>query len=131
LLDLLLKKSRIEVDLPHWWLFFWTNLKRKGNMPIGGFVISIDPEAHDEAMESLSGIPHLEIHGSDEQGNIVAVMDTQTTKEMQKIVDQLNTIECVLSVGMTYINVEDETGSDINISGQQVFEEARDKEISA
>ena len=68
---------------------------------------------------------------SDEKGNIVAVLDTRTTKEMQKIVDELNAMACVLSVGMTYINVEDEAEEDIKNSGRHVFEEARDKEISA
>ena len=95
-------------------------------MPISGFVISIDPETRNEAEQSLSGIEHLEIHGSDEKGNIVAVIDTQTSRDMQNIVDKLNALDFVLSVGMTYMNVEDVVDDEIDNSVRQVFEDARD-----
>ena len=100
-------------------------------MPIGGLVISVDPDTNKEKMEILAGITHLEIHGSDDKGNIVAVVDTQTTKEMQNVIDHLNNLDWILSVGMTYINVEDEAVDDMSCSGRYVFEEGRDKEISA
>ena len=97
-------------------------------MPIGGFVINIDPENSVEALESLAGITHLEVHGSDDKGNIVAVIDTETSKEMQKIVDDLNKFEFVLTVGLTYINVEDEGGNAINTAGHDLFHSIRDTE---
>jgi periplasmic nitrate reductase NapD len=97
-------------------------------MPIGGFIINIDPENSIEALESLSCISHLEVHGSDDQGNIVAVLDTETSKEMQKIVDDLNKLEFVLTVGLTYINVEDEGQSVINTAGHDLFHAIRDTE---
>jgi nitrate reductase NapD len=50
----------------------------------------------------------LEIHGSDEKGNIVAVLETRTTDDLEKLVKQVNAIETVLHVGLTYLNAEDE-----------------------
>ena len=97
-------------------------------MPIGGFIINIDPENSIEALELLSGISQLEVHGSDDQGNIVAVIDTETSKEMQKIVDDLNKLEFILTVGLTYINVEDEGESSANTAGHDLFHSIRDTE---
>lgn len=97
-------------------------------MPIGGFIINIDPENSIEALESLSGISHLEVHGSDDKGNIVAVIDTETSREMQNIVDDLNKFEFVLTVGLTYINVEDEGESVMNTAGLDLFHSSRDTE---
>jgi nitrate reductase NapAB chaperone NapD len=99
-------------------------------MPIGGFVINVDPDTHAKVIDSIAEIPHLDVHGSDEKGNIVAVIDTETTKEMQQIVDQLNELEYVLTVGLTYINVEDEEEGLMKRAGQEVFYSMRDKEIS-
>ena len=95
-------------------------------MPIGGFIINIDPENSIEALESLSDISHLEVHGSDDKGNIVAVIDTETSKEMQRIVDDLNKFEFVLTVGLTYINVEDEGESVSKTAGLDLFHSIRD-----
>ena len=52
----------------------------------------------------------MEVHGSDEKGNIVAVMDTGTSDEMEGLVKSIEGIEDVLSVGLTYLNAEDEIG---------------------
>jgi len=102
-------------------------------MPIGGFIINIDPENSIEALKSLSDIAHLEIHGSDDRGNIVAVIDTETSKEMQNIVDDLNNFKFVLTVGLTYINVEDEGEGVTNTAAHDLFHSLRDTkaEISA
>ncbi|MBC8318644.1 MAG: chaperone NapD [Desulfobulbaceae bacterium] len=99
-------------------------------MPIGGFVINIDPGTYSEAINILTGMPHLEVHGSDKKGNIVAVIETDTTRKMQEIVNHLNGLECVLTVALTYINVEDERGRSISKAGRQVFRTFRDKEMS-
>lgn len=95
-------------------------------MPIGGFIINIDPENSIEALETLSSVSHLEVHGSDDKGNIVAVIDTETSREMQDIVDDLNKFEFVLTVGLTYINVEDEGESVSNTAGLDLFHSIRD-----
>jgi periplasmic nitrate reductase NapD len=97
-------------------------------MPIGGFIINIDPENSIEALKYLSDISCLEVHGSDDHGNIVAVIDTETSKEMQKVVDDLNKLEFVLTVGLTYINVEDEGEGVLDTAGHDLFQAIRDTE---
>lgn len=77
-------------------------------MPISGVVISARVSEKQEVLEALASIPEVEVHGDDEKGNIVAVLDTVSSEEMEKIIDRINKDENVLHVGMTYLNTEDE-----------------------
>lgn len=77
-------------------------------MPIGGVVIASKPEQKDIVLRDLSQIPEVEIHGDDEKGNIVAVLDTKSSEDMERIIDRINKDENVLNVGLTYLNTEDE-----------------------
>lgn len=77
-------------------------------MPIGGVVISSVPEKKTLVLAGLAAIGEVEVHGDDAAGNIVAVLDTVTSEEMEAIIDRINKDENVLSVGMTYLNTEDE-----------------------
>ena len=77
-------------------------------MPIGGVVITSFPQKKDSVIVKLSRISEIEVYGDDEHGNIVAVLDTASSEEMESIIDRINKDEDVLSVGMTYLNTEDE-----------------------
>ena len=77
-------------------------------MPIGGVVISSFPQQSHVVIKNLGQIPEVEVHGDDDQGNIVAVLDTRTSEEMEQIIDRINRDENVLGVGLTYLNTEDE-----------------------
>ncbi len=77
-------------------------------MPIGGFVINIDPEKITETISTLATFSGVEIHGSDSKGNVVAVLESKTAEEMEQIVKEIMKIETVYSVGLTYFNGEDE-----------------------
>ena len=77
-------------------------------MPIGGVVISSVPEKRALVLQELARIKEVEVHGADEAGNIVAVLDTVTSEEMEAVVDRINSDANVLTVGMTYLNTEDE-----------------------
>lgn len=78
-------------------------------MPIGGFVIHIEPERKRDVLESLKHYQgSVEVHGADEKGNIVAVLDTDTAEEMEGLAAQLQHIEGVLTLGITYFDAEDE-----------------------
>ena len=79
-------------------------------MPIGGVVISCKPEDCSLLSTRLTSIAGLEVHGSDDKGNIVAVLETRTTDDMEALVKQVTAIETVLHVGLTYLNAEDEAG---------------------
>jgi len=77
-------------------------------MPVGGFVITVDPEVRDDIVAELETRTGVSIYGSDEQGNVVIVLETDSSKEMEKITKSIQKIDGVLSLGMTYLNVEDE-----------------------
>ena len=77
-------------------------------MPVGGFVITVDPGVRDEIVAELEKLQGVSIFGSDEQGNVVAVLESDSSKEMEKMTKSIQKIEGVLSLGMTYLNVEDE-----------------------
>lgn len=77
-------------------------------MPISGVIITSTPENVDAVLTDLHQIPEVEVHGTDEKANIVAVLDTSSSEEMEKIIDRINKDTKVLSVGVTYLNTEDE-----------------------
>lgn len=80
-------------------------------MPIGGFVINVDPANPAPAIEALSGMKCVDVHGHDEKGNVVAVLDCSTSDEMESLVEKINCIDGVFSVGLTYFNAEDEVNN--------------------
>ncbi|PHR28487.1 MAG: hypothetical protein COA36_06325 [Desulfotalea sp.] len=77
-------------------------------MPISGVIITSTPEHLDEVLSELQQFPQVEVHGADEKANIVAVLDTTSSEEMETIIDRINKDEKVLNVGVTYLNTEDE-----------------------
>ncbi len=77
-------------------------------MPIGGFVITAVPEDMNAVLEQLASLDQLDIHGHDEKGNVVAVIECDTSEEMERLVKRINRFDSVLSVGLTYFNAEDE-----------------------
>lgn len=76
-------------------------------MPIAGVVISIHPDDVATACRQLAGLAGVEIHGSDDRGNIVAVFDTGTSEEMEQLLRRVNACPVVLHAGITYLNMED------------------------
>ncbi|PXF59745.1 MAG: hypothetical protein C4B58_02700 [Deltaproteobacteria bacterium] len=77
-------------------------------MPIGGFVINIDPTSKEKVLQELEKLEGVEIYGSDSKGNIVAVIDSETSEEMESSVEKISAINGVLTVGLTYLHAEDE-----------------------
>lgn len=77
-------------------------------MPIGGVVITSRAEMKDVVLADLAQYTELEIHGSDDKGNIVAVIDSESSEDMERLIDTINKHESILNVGMTYLNTEDE-----------------------
>ena len=77
-------------------------------MPISGVIISCQLEQSEKVLSSLKSIDEVEVHGEDGKGNIVAVLDTTSSEEMEKVIDRINKDENVLNVGLTYLNTEDE-----------------------
>ena len=77
-------------------------------MPISGVVITSQMAEKDTVLAALGRIPEVEVYGDDDKGNIVAVLETESSEEMEKLIDRLNKDKGVLHVGLTYLNTEDE-----------------------
>jgi nitrate reductase NapD len=89
-------------------------IKDEDCMPIGGVVIMCKPDRRDELLARLEGERGVEIHGADERGNIVAVLDAENTEALEKLMKRISGFETVLQVGLTYLNTEDETEKIVN-----------------
>ena len=76
-------------------------------MPVAGAVIAIQPTDIIQVKAFLSAFPEVEIHGTDDRGNIVAVFDTATSEGMEQLIKALGKHERILHVGLTYLNMED------------------------
>ena len=76
-------------------------------MPIGGVVISTRPGDLEAAQKQLAALVGVEIHGADERGNIVAVLDARTSEGMEKLMQTINANPLILHAGLTYLNMED------------------------
>ncbi len=77
-------------------------------MPISGVVITGQPGKMENVLGFLETFSDVEVHGDDEKGNIVAVLDSDSSESMQNLIDLINKNEDVLHVGLTYLNTEDE-----------------------
>ncbi len=77
-------------------------------MPIGGFIINIVPEKKETVLKQLEEYDQVEIHGADDKGNVVAVLDTVSSEEMEQLSKKLQDVDGVLSLGITYFDAEDE-----------------------
>ncbi|MFO7830910.1 MAG: chaperone NapD [Desulfuromonadaceae bacterium] len=77
-------------------------------MPIGGFVVNTLPEESREVAEHLDRMTGVEVHGSDKQGNIIAVIESETSDLMEDIVKEVEGLVNVLNVGAVYLHAEDE-----------------------
>ncbi|MDY0212138.1 MAG: chaperone NapD [Desulfuromonadaceae bacterium] len=77
-------------------------------MPIGGFIVNTLPQDCAAVVTVLEQMPGVEIHATDLDGNIVAVIDSQTTDSMEACVKDMEELEQVLSVSAAYLHAEDE-----------------------
>lgn len=77
-------------------------------MPISGVVITSKLSEKGQVLLSLAGLHEVEVHGDDEKGNIVAVLETSSSEEMERVIDRISKDINVLHVGLTYLNTEDE-----------------------
>ncbi|MCX5870304.1 MAG: chaperone NapD [Deltaproteobacteria bacterium] len=77
-------------------------------MVIAGFVVQCQPQSQQDTLAALEAIGQVEIFGADEKGNIVTVVDAESSADLEKIVKKMEKLEQVLTVGLTYLNMEDE-----------------------
>ena len=77
-------------------------------MIIAGFVVQCQPQSQQDTVTALEAIGQVEVFGADEKGNIVTVVDAESSADLEKIVKKMEKLEQVLTVGLTYLNMEDE-----------------------
>lgn len=79
-----------------------------GPMVIAGFVVQCQPQSQQDTVVALEALGQVEVFGADEKGNIVTVVDTDSSADLEKIVKKMESLEQVMTVGLTYLNMEDE-----------------------
>lgn len=77
-------------------------------MVIAGFVVQCQPHSQQDTVVALEALGQVEVFGADEKGNIVTVVDAESSADLEKIVKKMESLEQVLTVGLTYLNMEDE-----------------------
>ncbi len=87
-------------------------------MPIGGVVITVRKEDIQQGLDILHNQVGVEVQGADPQGHIIAVLDTETSEEMEQLIDSISENEEILQVGLTYLNTEDE--AELMAAGEKV-----------
>jgi nitrate reductase NapAB chaperone NapD len=80
-------------------------------MPVGGFVITVIPEESERITADLETRDGVTIYGDDELGNLVVVLEADSGREMEKLAEAIQKIDGILTMGMTYLNVEDEVAA--------------------
>ncbi len=77
-------------------------------MPIGGFVVNILPEQRKTVLKALAPYPEVEVYGDDQRGHLIVVIETESSEEMEALVERLSQIEGVINFDLAYLHGEDE-----------------------
>ncbi len=77
-------------------------------MVIGGFVVQTLPGERNVIVEKLTSLQGVEVYGADKKGNIVTVVEADSSDALGEVVKLMEKLDDVLNVGMTYMNMEDE-----------------------
>ena len=77
-------------------------------MPIGGFVLHVRPERREEILPVLERMEGLTVYGYDDRGQIVIVLETETSEAMEKVVEEILGLEGVINCDLAYLHGENE-----------------------
>ncbi len=77
-------------------------------MPIGGFVVYTKPQKTKEVLRWLSSRPEVEVYGHDEAGHVIVVLETETSEQMEDLVQIISQRPGVLHCDLAYLHGEDE-----------------------
>lgn len=83
-------------------------------LPIAGVVISAQQEKAGLLEEKLRTCPGVEIHGRDEKGHLIAVLEAASKEGMEGLIRRLEGMEGMLHLGVTFLaNDEDSAGEGV------------------
>ena len=75
-------------------------------MTVGGVVITVRPDDRKDVEIALARFSELSVYGSDEQGNIIAVIKSEDSGSIEKVIRTIEEIETVDKVNLAYLNSE-------------------------
>jgi len=78
-------------------------------MPIGGIVITVRPDDRQDTEVILARFSELSVYGSDEQGNIIAMLKGNDPESIEEAIMAIEAIDTVIEVNLVYLNAEDST----------------------
>lgn len=76
-------------------------------MPVSGIVIRCPSQRADEISSQIASLPGLEVHGTLPDGQIIAVLETDTVDKEVNLVSEIQQTPGVVSVNLAYHNFED------------------------
>ncbi|WP_456434293.1 chaperone NapD [Thermosulfuriphilus sp.] len=77
-------------------------------MPIGGFVVSCQPEAKEKLIQKLSQVPEAEIYADEDRGVLILVLESKTSEALEELVNRISAYPEVLTINLAYLHGEDE-----------------------
>jgi len=80
-------------------------------MPIGGVVITVYPDDRQETEITLGRFADLSVYGSDEKGNIIAVLKGDNPESIKELILEIERVDTVLNVNLAYLKADDGSGS--------------------
>lgn len=78
-------------------------------MPIGGIVITVRPDDRQDTEVILTRFSELSVYGSDEKGNIIAMLKGNDSESIEEAIMAIEAIDTVIEVNLVYLNAEDST----------------------
>lgn len=80
-------------------------------MNISGVLILIKPEFQHSIADALTQLPGVELHAVTEQGKMVVTLEMHSLSNAVDCLTQIQMLEGVLSVAMTYNQIVDESNN--------------------
>ena len=77
-------------------------------MPVAGFVVNARREDLKAVVDKLQEIKGAEVHGTDDKGHIVLVLEGDSGEEMEKVAAGITRMDGVISLHLAYFHAEDE-----------------------
>ncbi len=76
-------------------------------MSIGGIVITVRPDDRQDTEIVLGRFSELSVYGSDEKGNIIAMVKGNDSESIEEAIRTIEAIDMVLEVNLVYLNAGD------------------------
>jgi nitrate reductase NapAB chaperone NapD len=76
-------------------------------MPVSGLVIQVDPARRNAIISTLNNLDNVELTDTPDGKPLVAVLDVESMREEEALFKEINDIQGVHNVTLSYHNFED------------------------